>query len=333
MKIAYIGLTCEAPLFVAQEKGFFKEEGLEAELVKVDWTSMREVLDSGKCDATHTLVTYLLKPIEGGLDVKMTGGVHMGCLRVLVGKDSGIKTVEGLKGKRIGVQTMGSPPFLFTSRVLADHGMDAEKDVTWRVFQASDLEMALQKGELDAVACSEPIGSLLMAHEGVVAVVDQAVDAPYKDEFCCAIAVNGKLIEREPAKAAKITRAILKATKWVAVNPTAAARLSVESKWLAVNVDVDALALSKLSYVASVSRAEKSVTDTAAALKKEGILKATTDTDQLGKLAFARLDGVTDEWVSQLTVEKVAGGGPFVPVDGKLLVLVDLPSCCIDKKQ
>ena len=34
VRVGYIGLTCEAPIFSAVEKGFFKEEGLEAELVK-----------------------------------------------------------------------------------------------------------------------------------------------------------------------------------------------------------------------------------------------------------------------------------------------------------
>ena len=36
VKIGIIGLTCEAPIFTAYEKGFFKEEGLEPELVKCE---------------------------------------------------------------------------------------------------------------------------------------------------------------------------------------------------------------------------------------------------------------------------------------------------------
>ena len=333
VKIAYIGLTCEAPLFVAYEKGFFKDEGLDAEMIKVDWTTMRESLMAGQVDATHTLVTYLLKPIEQGLDVRMTGGVHKGCLRIQVPVNSTIKTVEDLKGKKIAVQTMGSPPYLFSNRVLADHGMDASKDINWVVYPASEMELALDKGAVDGVANSEPIGSLLQAHGKVRTLVDQATDAPYKDEYCCEVAINGKLVDSDPAKAAKITRAILKATKWVSVNPTAAAKISVDGKWLSVPVDVDALALTKLSYVPSVGDAQASVVATAAALKKEGILSASKDSDALAKRAFATLPGVTDEWVKSLSVEKVAGGGPFIPVDGKQIMLVSLPSCCVDKKQ
>ena len=68
------------------------------------------------------------------------------------------------------------------------------KDVSWRVFPAGELGLALEKGEVDAVADSEPIGSLLLADGKVRNVADQAKDMPYKDEYCCAVIVNGKFL-------------------------------------------------------------------------------------------------------------------------------------------
>src|SRR5215468_9628343 len=103
VKVAYIALTCEPPIYVAYEKGFFKEEGLDVELVKSDWDSMRDGLGLGKFDATHHLIMYLLKPIEKGLNVKLTGGVHTGCLRLQVGTKTDITKVEDLKGKKVGI--------------------------------------------------------------------------------------------------------------------------------------------------------------------------------------------------------------------------------------
>ena len=95
LKVAYLGLTCEAPLFVAYEKGFYKEEGLDVELVRTDWNGLRQGLGSGAFDANHTLIMYLLGPIaKSGLNVRITGGVHTGCLRVQVPVNSPIKSVK-----------------------------------------------------------------------------------------------------------------------------------------------------------------------------------------------------------------------------------------------
>src|SRR3977135_1354481 len=81
IRVGYIGLTCEAPIFSAVEKGFFKEEGLDVEMIKCEWANYKDVLALGGFDITHHLVMYFLKPIEQGLDVKFTGGIHRGCLR------------------------------------------------------------------------------------------------------------------------------------------------------------------------------------------------------------------------------------------------------------
>ncbi len=47
VRVGYIGLTCEAPIFTAVEKGFFKEEGLDVSLVKCDWKNYKDVLALG----------------------------------------------------------------------------------------------------------------------------------------------------------------------------------------------------------------------------------------------------------------------------------------------
>ena len=308
IRVGYIGLTCEAPIFSAVEKGFFKEEGLEVELVKCEWANYKDVLALGGFDITHHLVMYFLKPIEQGLDVRFTAGIHKGCLRVQSSTKGNIRTVQDLRGKRIGVPGMGTPPFIFASRVLGANGLDASKDVSWRVFPAGELGLALDKGEVDAVADSEPIGSLLLADGKVRNVADQATDAPYKDEYCCAVIVNGKYLTAHPKEAAAATRALLKGAKWVETNPAAAARLSVKKKYLASSPELNTVAISHLRYMPSVSGADDAIKSAAAEMKIAGMLSPTTDAPELAKRAFVHLDGVSDEWLRTLEVEKLADG-------------------------
>jgi NitT/TauT family transport system substrate-binding protein len=219
-----------------------------------------------------------------------------------------IRSVKDLRGKRIGVPGMGTPPFIFANRVLGANGIDPSKEITWLVYPAGELGLALSKGEVDAIADSEPIGSMLIARGLVKNIADQAVDMPYAEEYCCAVIVNGKYLARNPKTAAAATRALLKAAKWVETNPRAAAELSVKGKYLASTVDQNTVSISHLRYVPSVSGAQKAVVAAAAEMKRAGMLKSSTDTDELAAKAFVRLEGITDQWLESVPVEKVAGG-------------------------
>jgi NitT/TauT family transport system substrate-binding protein len=333
LKVAYLGLTCEAPIFVAYEKGFFKDEGLDVELVKTDWDGLREGLGLGKFDANHTLVLFLLKPIEQGLDVKITGGIHTGCLRIQAGAKTDIHKLADLRGKKIGVpNNMGSPPCLFATRVLASNGFDTKKkeDVDWVVLPPEGMGLAVKNGTVDAVATAEPMGTILLGQGAVRTVVDQEVDEPYKDEYCCVSVVSGKLARENPAAAAKVTRALLKGAKWVSVNPTAGSNLSCEKKYVGAKPEMNAQAISKLNYLPGVARARQTVEDIAKDVKASGLLDSKTDPMELAKKAWIDLPGVTDEWVKGLEIEKVAGGGPVPRLSPEMLaaMFAGKEACC-----
>jgi len=230
---------------------------------------------------------------------------------------------------------MGTPPFIFANRVLETNGIDASKEIDWRVFPAGELGLALQKGEVDAVADSEPIGTLLLSSGKVRNLADQATDLPYADEYCCAVVVNGKFLAKNQKTAAAATRALLKGAKWVEANPAAAARLSVEKKYLASNPELNTLAISHLRYEPSVSAGEAAVKSAAAAMKNAGMLSSSTDVAELATNSFVHLDGVSDEWLQTLHVDKVPGGqaasGQELRVAAECsasLGIVNVASCC-----
>jgi NitT/TauT family transport system substrate-binding protein len=98
---------------------------------------------------------------------------------------------------------MGTSPFVFANRVFGTHGVDVGKDITWKVYPAGELGLALKKGEVDAVADAEPIGTLLIT-QGIarnIEGMDEATDLPYANEYCCEIIANGKWIDANPDSA------------------------------------------------------------------------------------------------------------------------------------
>src|SRR5262249_57199978 len=137
-------------------KDFFKEEGLDAEIIGGAMDFQRESLATGKIDVTLGMVIAYLKSIEQDLDVNITAGVHKGCMHVLTAKDSLLSKPDDLKGKRIGVQGIGTGPWFFAARVVSSLAMDIKHDVEWKVYPLAELKQALEKKEVDAISVADP---------------------------------------------------------------------------------------------------------------------------------------------------------------------------------
>jgi NitT/TauT family transport system substrate-binding protein len=103
--VGYYGGTCEAPIYVAHEKGLFQKNGLTAELVKITAATTKEGIATGKLDAIM-MSPGGFKAMEQGLNIKLTGGIHTGCIQAVVPVDSPVRSIADLKDKTIGVDAI-----------------------------------------------------------------------------------------------------------------------------------------------------------------------------------------------------------------------------------
>jgi NitT/TauT family transport system substrate-binding protein len=142
-------------------------------------------------------------------------------------------------------------------------------------------------------------------------------------------AVNGAFADDHPKAAAAVTRAMLKGAKWVAANKTAAAKLSVEKAYLASSAELNAEAIRDINYNPGVAQARRDILQVAKEMKSADFLSPNTDPEELVKRAWLDLDGVTDEWIESVKVEKVPGGGdpPKMKTDD-LAALFHDEVCC-----
>lgn len=292
VKIGYSGGACEAFLFVAYEKGFFKEEGLDAELVKTDFETLKESLATNKIQGASGMVMKWIKPFEQGIDVAFTAGIHTGCIQTLVPVNSPIQSVADLRGKVIGNNGMGDGPMVFTSRALAAAGIDYKKDVQWKAFPAAELEGVLDRGEVDAITLSDPLAQMIVEKGKARKLINTVDDQPYHDEYCCMSTISGKLLKEDPATAAAITRGMMKGAKWVSEHQDEAAKLIVEKKYIPGNPELVAKLLKSYNYVPSVDGGEQAVDNAARETKAIGLLDPLTNIEELKKRVFIRLKGV-----------------------------------------
>ena len=118
---------------------------------------MLEAIATGKADAGLGLALRWLKPLEQGFDVRITTGVHGGCIRLLGSKAANIDSLESLRGKAIGISDQASPAKNFFSIFLAKNGIDPVQEVEWRQYPANLLALAVDKGEVQALAEIDPL--------------------------------------------------------------------------------------------------------------------------------------------------------------------------------
>src|SRR6201996_2861705 len=156
------GAVCLTPLPVAIDQGFFKKQNLDVELVNYSGSThqLLEAIATGKSDAGLGMALRWLKPLEQGFDVKIAAGTHGGCMRVLVRKESGISKLADLKGKSVAVGDLAGPDKNFFSIQLARLGIDPNSDVDWRAYPGNLLDVAVNKGEVQAFLSSDPLAYL-----------------------------------------------------------------------------------------------------------------------------------------------------------------------------
>ncbi len=307
LKIAYNNSLCEAPIQMGVEKGFFEAEGLKFEMVKVDAAHMPEAIGSGQIDAGFGLLGKYLQPIDNGLDIKITAGIHTGCIKVLVPQNSPIKTVSDLKGKKIGTTGLGAAaPTIITRRSLYHAGLNAAPDncdAEFVVYSGSDLAQALANGAVDAIANGDPQASLSEKEYNLRPIIDTATDDEYKNEYCCISFVTGDIAKNHPEIADKFTRAIMKASQWVEENKEETAKIQIEKEWVAGDASFNASVLSNYSYKPSVNGGYEALQITVPDLQAIGLINADRDPQEFIDSITYKSDNLSDEDILKTAAE------------------------------
>jgi NitT/TauT family transport system substrate-binding protein len=225
LKLAWnASAICTSAAPVAKERGIFAKNNLNVDFVNFGGSTeqLLEAIATGKADAGIGMALRWIKPLEQGFDVRITAGVHGGCLRLLGSKAAKIESIEALRGKAIAISDQSSPAKHFFSLVLAKHGIDPERDVEWRQYPIDLLALAVDKGEVQAAADNDP-RTYLWLKDGKLNELATNLSGEYADRTCCVLAIRGSLVREERAVAAALTRSILDAGHLVAHNPNDAA--------------------------------------------------------------------------------------------------------------
>jgi NitT/TauT family transport system substrate-binding protein len=216
--------ACTVAAPVAKERGIFTKHNLDVEFFNFGGSTdqLLEAIATGKADAGLGLALRWLKPLEQGFDVRLTTGVHGGCIRLLGSKVANIDSLESLRGKAIGISDQASPAKNFSAIFLAKNGIDPVQDIEWRQYPANLLALAVDKGEVQAIAEIDPLPYFWLK-DGKLNEIFTNLSGEFADRTCCVLAIRGSLIRSELPVAAALTRSILEGADRVASDPGDAA--------------------------------------------------------------------------------------------------------------
>ena len=138
------------PIIIAQEKGFFADEGLEVDIITpADPSDPPKLVAAGEADLAISYQAQLHMQRREGLALTRVGtliATPLNCL--LTRKQDGFTSLAGLKGKKIGYSVAGVDEMLIRA-MLAPHNLSLEDvhlvNVNW------SLSPALMSGQVDAV--------------------------------------------------------------------------------------------------------------------------------------------------------------------------------------
>lgn len=143
-------------LYIAQERGFFRQEGLQAEVVQVRGNIGVTALLSGDAHAINNVGTLIRAMERTELPAKVVTQSLKKNLFWLVTKPE-ITSLIQLKGKAFGTTTLGGSQHLAAARSLRAAGLDPEKDITVVIGGDVPAQMqSLMSGIIHLAALSPP---------------------------------------------------------------------------------------------------------------------------------------------------------------------------------
>jgi NitT/TauT family transport system substrate-binding protein len=199
LRIAVLPILDTLPLYVAEAEGYFAAHGITVELIPAASAAERDqLLQAGQIDGFITdLVALALynrdAPQVVAVRYAMVPTVDFAQFRVLAAAQSGITSVEDLRGVPIGVSE-GTVIEYVTHRLLEAEGLPADAITTLAVPKIPDRMALLSAGELRAATLPEPLASLAM-QQGAMLIVD---DTRHPEISCSLYAFRKDVIDQQP---------------------------------------------------------------------------------------------------------------------------------------
>lgn len=203
------------PAFVSLEKGFYKREGLDAELISVrSAVTAVQALLGNQIHFILTVGPQMPAIWEGADIILLAQQVGRPTFSLIVTPD--IQKITDLKGKKIGV-SFGGSTFSGMKALLEANKINSEKDVQYVNIPGSTPKVAAMQQGIIAAALLAPPADYLAVKSGFKRLVNLA--DVFKDTAFTGLAATAKTIKENPQFVKRMVRAIVRGVYQTRDNP------------------------------------------------------------------------------------------------------------------
>ena len=201
------------PFVIADRKGFFKKEGVNAVTIIMQNAVVVNGVLSRNLDYGGTIANFIGAAL-GGLPVRVVMSLMDGSDHVLV-SNANIKKVEDLKGKTIGISSFGGAPHNQSVMILRKYGMNPDKDVTFlQIGGGATRYTALESGSIHATMLVPPLNKVAREKGfNELLLFNEIMRVPLSG-----LAVHVDKLKESPAEVVSMIRALLISMDFIKAN-------------------------------------------------------------------------------------------------------------------
>lgn len=205
-----------APFYLGATKGIYAGEGLRVEVVQIRTAATLAALLSGEMDYSGAIGSAI-RSIAAGAPLKVVLSIRDKSNFYLIARPE-IRSFEDLKGKKIGVQQIGSGQYISTRMLIVKKGLDPNRDVIFVPGNPTPIAFqGVKTGVVDAATVSSPF-QFLARRMGLNVLSFLGDDVPEAPSGT-GLAATEKKIQSRPDQVRKMIRGTLKALRYFRENP------------------------------------------------------------------------------------------------------------------
>ena len=204
---------------MAQKNGLFKDEGLEAEIIRMNPNVAITALATGDVDYCQ-LFGAVVGGAIAGLPVRIVAGFLDNWPMTLIAQPE-LKALKDLKGKTLGISSFGATPDVAARLMIKQAGIDADKEIKILALGSDAARLtALKQRVVDVVVISPPADTQ-MEKQGyrILARAYELFSFPY-----LGLGTHTRKIKDKPDEIRRVIKATIRANRFIRDNRDEAVR-------------------------------------------------------------------------------------------------------------